>query len=217
MKYIVALQTGGLMEDPEIRYEDVEVIEAESEEKAKMIYNIKHNCEFFYGHVLGRIGDGIIYLYSDNGFNISSSYAKDLRKMLSPCICSNSKDVWLGMVERPSSEKPQIDFTRPVKYIIGYSKIDDLSSYPLSNEIKVDISDIDIIEGKNIDEAKQRYRDKYGYHKSRINCIGEIRGFQVYLYKNKITKLKNVKFTAENMYDLMVSSFNVTICDIPPQ
>lgn len=216
MKYIVALQTGGLMEDPEIRYEDVEVIEAESEEKAKTIYNIKHNCEFFYGHVLGEIHDNIaVYLYSDNHNLDLSIFENNLLKYLIPDYYN--KKMWLGVIERPSSGEPQINFTGPAKYIIGYSKMDDLSSYPLLNEMKVDISDIDIIEGKNIDEAKQRYRDKYGYHKSRINCIGEIRGSQVYLYKNKITKLKNVKFTAENICDLMISSFDVTICDIPPQ
>ena len=214
-KYIVALQLGGLVEDPEIRYENAEVIEATSEENARAIYNIKHNCEFFYGHVLGRINGATIYLYADNGFDLSSPYVDDLRDTL--CAQYNYKKMCIVMIGHPSSENPQVNFTGPAKYIIGYSRLDNPSSYLSSNEIKVDISDIDIIEGKNMEEAKQKYIDKYGYYKSRVNCIGEIRGFQVYLYKNKIIRLKNVEFAAENMYDLMVSNFDVMICDFPQQ
>ena len=54
-KYIVALQCGGLMEDPHIRYEDKEIIEANSRKEAESIYNKKHHCSFFYAHCLGEV------------------------------------------------------------------------------------------------------------------------------------------------------------------
>lgn len=53
-KFIVGLQCGGLMEDPKIRYEDKEIIEANSPEEAEEIYNKKHNCSFFYAYCLGE-------------------------------------------------------------------------------------------------------------------------------------------------------------------
>lgn len=54
-KWLVALQTGGLMEDPEIRYQMHEVIEAETESDARAIYNKKHNCSFYYGMTFGEL------------------------------------------------------------------------------------------------------------------------------------------------------------------
>lgn len=48
-KYLVALSVGGLMEMPEIRYENFDVIEADSREDAQKEYNKKHNCSYFYG------------------------------------------------------------------------------------------------------------------------------------------------------------------------
>ena len=54
-KYLVALQEGGLMEDPEIRYTNKQVIEAASPRQAEEIYNKKNNCSYFYAHCLGKV------------------------------------------------------------------------------------------------------------------------------------------------------------------
>lgn len=54
MKYLVAVKVGGIMEQPHITYEKVQVIEAESEEDAVKIYNKKNNCSYFYGTVVGN-------------------------------------------------------------------------------------------------------------------------------------------------------------------
>ena len=54
-KYLVALAVGGLMEYPEITYQDYQVIEADSPEEARKIYNERNKCDFFYGEVLHEI------------------------------------------------------------------------------------------------------------------------------------------------------------------
>jgi uncharacterized cupin superfamily protein len=46
-KYLVALCVGGIMEMPEIEYQDHEMIEANSKNEAENIYNTKHNCSYF--------------------------------------------------------------------------------------------------------------------------------------------------------------------------
>lgn len=58
-KYLVALAVGGLMECPEITYQDYQEIEADSAEEARMIYNNKNNCDFFYGEVIRKINDDV--------------------------------------------------------------------------------------------------------------------------------------------------------------
>lgn len=56
-KYLVALAVGGLMECPEITYENYQEIEANSAEEARKIYNEKNNCDFFYGRVIRKLSD----------------------------------------------------------------------------------------------------------------------------------------------------------------
>jgi hypothetical protein len=51
-KYLVALQIGGLMEDPEIRHIDHQLIEANSPSEAEATYNKVNKCSYFYGHCL---------------------------------------------------------------------------------------------------------------------------------------------------------------------
>ena len=51
-KYIVATSNGGLMECPEVYYDKFQLIEADSEDLARKIYNDKNNCNFFYGAVI---------------------------------------------------------------------------------------------------------------------------------------------------------------------
>lgn len=53
--YVVALCCGGLMEDPEIHYEDYQVINADSAEEAVKKYNKINNCSYFYGKVMSQI------------------------------------------------------------------------------------------------------------------------------------------------------------------
>lgn len=53
--YIVALCCGGLMEDPEIHYEDYQLIRADSAIEAVYEYNKLNNCSYFYGRVMGQI------------------------------------------------------------------------------------------------------------------------------------------------------------------
>ena len=53
-KYIVALRTGGIMEQPHIEYRNHQTIEASSPEEAEKIYNKLNNCSYFYGAVVGK-------------------------------------------------------------------------------------------------------------------------------------------------------------------
>jgi len=50
--YRIATVVGGLMEQPEIRYEDYDTIEATNEKEALEIYNKKWKCNYFYGKIL---------------------------------------------------------------------------------------------------------------------------------------------------------------------
>lgn len=54
MKYLVALQVGGIMEQPHFTYQDIQEIEADSE--AVKLYNSRNNCNYFYGTVVGQDG-----------------------------------------------------------------------------------------------------------------------------------------------------------------
>lgn len=63
-KYLVALAVGGLMECPEITYQDYQEIEADTAEEACKIYNEKNKCDFFYGEVLHEIKE-TTYTLSD--------------------------------------------------------------------------------------------------------------------------------------------------------
>jgi len=59
MRYIVATAVGGIMEQPNITYEDHQVIEAESERQAESIYDKINNCSYFYGKVVGTQDKGV--------------------------------------------------------------------------------------------------------------------------------------------------------------
>lgn len=60
-KYFVALEVGGLMEQPQVEYHNLQEIEATSETEAEELYNRKNNCSFFYGKCIGE--NGIITPY----------------------------------------------------------------------------------------------------------------------------------------------------------
>lgn len=53
--YIVAMRCGGVMEDPDIHYEDRQVITAMSEKEAEDKYNKKNKCSYYYGKVIGKL------------------------------------------------------------------------------------------------------------------------------------------------------------------
>ena len=54
-EYLVALRCGGLMESPEVYYEDYQVIRADNEQEAREKYNKINNCSYFYGHVIEQL------------------------------------------------------------------------------------------------------------------------------------------------------------------
>jgi len=61
-KYIVALQTGGVMEHPRIEYSHGQLIDAKDPEEAKKIYNEKNKCDYYYGCVIGYVVDDQMHL-----------------------------------------------------------------------------------------------------------------------------------------------------------
>ena len=73
-KYIVALETGGTMEQPDFEYTDAEIISAYSAKEAESIYNEKHDCSYYYGRVVGY--------ESPSGWNFTKNYVKILLKRL---------------------------------------------------------------------------------------------------------------------------------------
>ena len=54
-KYVVALLTGGVPEQPNFAYEDYQVIEANNEEEAEDIYDNINDCEYYFGHCVGSV------------------------------------------------------------------------------------------------------------------------------------------------------------------
>ena len=56
-KYLVALATGGEMENPRITYSKYQIIEAETEEDVVKEYNSKNNCSYYYGKCLGEYNE----------------------------------------------------------------------------------------------------------------------------------------------------------------
>ena len=56
-KYIVGLSVGGIMEDPKIRIENVQVVQAENERGAENQYNLINNCNYYYGKCIGLYND----------------------------------------------------------------------------------------------------------------------------------------------------------------
>lgn len=54
-QYLVALQTGGLQESPEIEYRDYQIINADTAKESVEKYNDINKCSYFYGHCIGQL------------------------------------------------------------------------------------------------------------------------------------------------------------------
>lgn len=61
-KYIVALESGGLQEDPNLKYSEYEIIEANDANEAQKKYNTMKKCNFFEGMTIGEVIDNIVIL-----------------------------------------------------------------------------------------------------------------------------------------------------------
>lgn len=53
--YLVGLLVGGLMEMPEFKYCNLQLIEATSQDSARRKYNKQNRCDYFYGSVIAEI------------------------------------------------------------------------------------------------------------------------------------------------------------------
>ena len=62
-EYIVALEVGGIMEQPHFTYVEHQTISANSAKEAERIYNKKTDATYFYGHVVGE--NGIIHTHDE--------------------------------------------------------------------------------------------------------------------------------------------------------
>lgn len=54
-KYVVALLTGGVMEQPGWDYCNYQVVEATNEKEAEAIYNKVNKCQYYYGECIGKV------------------------------------------------------------------------------------------------------------------------------------------------------------------
>ena len=54
MKYLVATEVGGVMEQPHYTYTNIQWIEANNKKEAREKYNKKNNCSYYYGRVIGN-------------------------------------------------------------------------------------------------------------------------------------------------------------------
>lgn len=141
-KYIVALETGGLQEDPNIRYSDYEIIEAQSAEEAENNYNAKHNCNFFYGCVVGEIVENIVVLSDLYKTKVISENidAKLYAKIEEDYSSSENYQSWFTdlIIECDENDKT-------VEYLAnGYILVGNYDSK--EEKLKVDIKNITIID-----------------------------------------------------------------------
>lgn len=52
--YLVALLCGGVMEDPDLHYEDYQIIRADSGKEAVEKYNKLNQCSYYYGELVAE-------------------------------------------------------------------------------------------------------------------------------------------------------------------
>lgn len=118
--YAVGLQSGGLMEDPEITIDEVEIIKARNPWQACDIYNFKHKCNFFHGAVAADIVDGkptnvSRYVKLDHVLNALDNYRKENR-----CACTLDPDTFdaisQGQVSLSTGEAPTDELDINDKY-----------------------------------------------------------------------------------------------------
>ena len=79
-KYIVATSNGGLMECPEVYYDKFQLIEADSEDLARKMYNDKNNCKYFYGVVICEYTEDNAWILDER--IISENLMKHLKRVL---------------------------------------------------------------------------------------------------------------------------------------
>lgn len=53
--YVVALCSGGVMEDVELHYSDYQIIHANTKREAEAKYNEINRCSYFYGKVMKQL------------------------------------------------------------------------------------------------------------------------------------------------------------------
>lgn len=108
--YAVGLQSGGLMECPEITIDEVEIIKARNPWQACDIYNFKHKCDFFYGAVAANIVNGkptnvSRYVKLDYVLNALDKYRNEHR-----VVCTLDPDtfdaIFQGQDSLSTSESP---------------------------------------------------------------------------------------------------------------
>lgn len=154
-KYIVALQTGGLQEDPELRYTHYEIIEAQNEGEAEDIYNKNNNCSYFYGKTVGEvIDDNIVALNNWYKTKVISDNvdAKLYAKIEEDYSSSENYQSWFTdlIIECDKNDKT-------VEYLAnGYILVGNYDSK--DEKLKVDIKNITIIDciANYVDKSKRK-------------------------------------------------------------
>ena len=53
--FLVAELCGGVMEDPELHYENYQIIHADTSEQAEKKYNKINDCNYYYAKVIGVV------------------------------------------------------------------------------------------------------------------------------------------------------------------
>lgn len=80
--FIVGLVTGGVMEDPDIRLDEFNIIQAASRREAEDKYNKINNCSYYYGRCIGEIVDTKTLLYTENIKDVDYINLDSLRKTI---------------------------------------------------------------------------------------------------------------------------------------
>ena len=141
-KYIVAEQTGGLQESPELRYSRYDIIEANNEKEGRDIYNKKHNCYYFYGETIGEVIDSIVVLGKWYKTKIISENidAKLYAKIETDYSCTEDYHSWYTdlVIEYDENDKT-LEYLENGYTLVGYydSK---------TEELRVNLKNISVID-----------------------------------------------------------------------
>lgn len=154
-KFIVALKTGGLMEQPDIEYTDFQLIDALAPDIARCDYNKINGCEYYYGVVICKLIGGLIFI--NNGILLQVDM-KGVLKLLHEVGYSQQ------IIKIYAIDKSIYDLN--IKYIVGELFEGEYNDYYIDNRI---------IEAKSEDDAKDLYCKQFeSSYKENIRILGYI-------------------------------------------
>ena len=146
-RYVVALRSGGTMEQPEVTYSDYQTIEAGSVKEAEATYNRINNCSYYHGAYrcmdqpslckppVNLVGPPIKFVDSQD-FASVNSYVDKIEDEIYPQIRELEASVseLRGMLSRLINRVNSVTAPHRHKQKVPDSRLDDLSNFQIVAE-----------------------------------------------------------------------------------